>query len=454
LKIVIIGAGEVGFHIASHLSRENKEVVIVDDNAEAIRRVSDHIDVQTIVGRGGSPAILEQAGVREAEIMLAVTNSDETNLVACMVTHILSPSTKKLARIRGGDYDQYHEAFSQNAPNIDTVINPEMEVVKTIEHLMSVPGAADVGEFAGGRVKFIGVRLDETTPIVGARLSDLPGRIPGHRPLIFCIIRNERLIVPSGKDRLTAGDLIYFITEDKDLETSLRIFDKHAEPIRRVLIIGGGRIALRLALRLEEKSVHTKIIEQRPDRCSILAEKLNRSVVLCGDGSDQALLREENIQDSDVVITLTDDEETNILASLLAKQLGARKTITKISKFSYFPLMHTIGIDQVVDPRLSAINTILQHIRRGKVLSSVSIRGEDAEIMEAVALETTDIVGKPLMDITFPKGVLITTILRGEEVIIPTGRSVVAPNDRIIIFARREAIPKVEKILSVKLEYF
>ena len=251
-----------------------------------------------------------------------------------------------------------------------------------------------------------------------------------------------------------SGDLIYFITENNHVEESLKHFNKHADPIRRVLIIGGGRIALRLAARLEEKSIHTKIIEKRSDRCSLMAEKLNRSVVLCGDGSDQELLREENIQDADMVITLTDDEETNILASLLAKRLGARKTITKISKFSYFPLMHTIGIDQVVDPRLSAINTILQHIRRGKVLSSVSIRGEDAEIMEAVALETTDIVGKPLMDVAFPKGVLITTILRGEQVIIPTGQSVVEPNDRIIIFARREAIPKIEKILAVKLEYF
>jgi len=454
LKIVIIGAGEVGFHIARRLARENKEVVIIDRDPEAIRRVSDHIDVQTLTGSGSSPAIIEQAGVREAEIMLAVTNSDEANLVACMVTDILSPSTKKLARIRHSDYDQYHETFCNNAPNINTVINPEMEVVKTIERLMSVPSAVDVGEFAGGRVKFIGIRLDETTPLVGARLMDLPDRITGHRPLIFCIIRDEQLIVPSGRDRLMSGDLIYFITEDDHLEESLRHFDKLADPIRRVLIIGGGRISLRLANRLEEKSIHTKIIEKRADRCSLMAEQLNRSVVLCGDGSDQELLREENIQDADMVITLTNDEETNILASLLAKRLGARKTITKISKFSYFPLMHTIGIDQVVDPRLSAINTILQHIRRGKVLSSVSIRGEDAEIMEAVALETTDIVGKPLMDIAFPKGALITTILRGEHVIIPTGQSVVAPNDRIIIFARREAIPKIEKILAVKLEYF
>ena len=454
MKILIVGAGEVGFHIASHLARENKDVVVIDHNVDAIRRVSDHIDVQTMIGLGSSPEILDQAGIQEAEIMLAVTNSDETNLVACMVTDILSPSTKKLARVRSADYDHYSELFCSNPPHIDTVINPEMELVKTIERLMSVPNATDVGEFAGGRVKFIGIRLDDSSPLAGARLLDLPERIKGHRPLIFAIIREEALIVPSGKDRLLPGDLIYFITDDDHLAESLRHFNMYADPIRRVMIVGGGRIALRLAKRLEDKSIHTKIIEKRSDRCSLIAEKLNRTVVLCGDGSDQALLKEENIQDTDMVVTLTDEDETNILVSLLAKRLGARKTITKISKFSYFPLMHAIGIDQVVDPRLSAVNSILQHIRRGKVLSSVSIRGEDAEIMEAVALETTDIVGKPLMEVAFPKGVLVTTILRGEKVIIPTGRSVVEPNDRIIIFARREAIPKIEKILAVKLEYF
>jgi trk system potassium uptake protein TrkA len=205
---------------------------------------------------------------------------------------------------------------------------------------------------------------------------------------------------------------------------------------------------------LEENSVYTKIIEKDPNRCTELAEQLNKTVVLHGDGSDQEFLSEENIQDMDVVITLTDDEETNILASLLAKRMGARKTITRITKFSYFPLMSMIGLEQVVSPRLSAINTILQHIRRGKVLSSKSIKNEQAEVMEAVALETSDIVGKPLKKISFPKGGLVTGIIRQDKVIIPSGESVIEPEDRIIIFAKREAIPRIEKILAVKLEYF
>ncbi len=454
MKIIIVGAGEVGFHIASHLTRENKEVVVIDTDPAAIRRVSDSIDAQTILGSGSSPVVLEDAGIREAEILLAVTNRDETNLVACLMADTLSPTTKKLARIRDADYDGYHEIFRDNPPHIETVINPEIEVVKTIERLMAVPGAVDVGEFADGRVKLVGIRLGEGNPLVGVRLHELGGKIKGARPLIASILREEQLIIPTGKDRLKAGDLVYFISEEGQMLDTLKAFDKHGEPVKRILIIGGGRIGTRLAQRLEEKSLSVKIIEKSADRCTELADILRKTVVLCGDGSDQDLLREENIQDVDLVVTLTNDEETNILASLLAKRLGARKSITKISKFSYFPLMLTIGIEQVVDPRLSAINSILQHIRRGKVLSAISIKGEEAEVMEAVAMETADIVGKPLKDINFPKGVLVTAILRGERVIIPTGASIVEPNDRIVIFSKRESISKIEKILAVKLEYF
>ncbi|MFW5636806.1 MAG: Trk system potassium transporter TrkA, partial [Thermodesulfobacteriota bacterium] len=339
MKIIIVGAGEVGFHIASHLTRENKEVVVIDTDPTAIRRVSDSIDAQTVLGSGSSPVVLEDAGIREAEILLAVTNRDETNLVACLMADTLSPTTKKLARIRDADYDGYHEVFRDNPPHIETVINPEIEVVKTIERLMDVPGAVDVGEFADGRVKLVGIRLGEDNPLAGVRLHELGAKIKGARPLIASILREERLIIPTGNDRLKAGDLVYFISEEGQMLNTLKAFDKHGEPVKRVLIIGGGRIGTRLAQRLEDKSLSVKIIEKSPDRCTELADILRKTVVLCGDGSDQDLLREENIRDVDLVVTLTNDEETNILASLLAKRLGARKTITKISKFSYFPLM-------------------------------------------------------------------------------------------------------------------
>ncbi len=454
MKVVIIGAGEVGFHVAHHLTLENKDVVVIDKNPDAIRRVSDHLDVQVVSGAGNSPVVLEEAGIQNAEIILAVTDSDETNLVACLVADMISPTTKKLARIRGADYDRYHEMFSLHAPHIDTIINPEIEVVKTIDQFMSVPGAADVGELADGRIKFVGVYLDKDCQLTGIRLLDLPAKIKQGRPLIAAVVREEEVIIPRGSDRLLPGDLVYFISEEDKLLDTLSIFNKHDQPVNRVLIVGGGRIGFRLATLLESKSIQTKIIERNPDRCALLAESLNKSVVLCGDGSDQSLLAEENIQDMDVVVTLTDDEETNILASLLSTRLGARKSITKISKFSYFPLLKAIGIEQVVSPRLSAINTILQHVRRGKVLSAISLKGEQAEVIEAIALETSDIVGKPLKNVSFPKGALVAGIIRKEDIIIPKGDSVIEPDDRIIIFARRQAIPRIEKILSVKLEYF
>jgi trk system potassium uptake protein TrkA len=454
LKVIIVGAGEVGFHIAGRLALENKDVVLIDKNMDSIRRVTDHIDVQTIHGSGSSPAVLDEAGIRGAEILLAVTDSDETNLVACLAAHIISPTTKKLARLRDAAYDPYHQTFRDNPPHIDTIINPEIEVVNTIRRLLSVPGAVDVSDFENGRIKFVGVTLDATSRMAGAALSELPGIFGDARPLIAAIVRNEELIVPGGNDRLKPDDLVYFICKQDVLPETLRMFDKHDAPLNRVLIIGGGRIGYRLAALLEQNSIHTKIIERSNERCNALAQTLNKTVVLCGDGSDQELLKEENIQDMDSLVAVTDNEETNILVSLLGRRMGARNSITKISRFSYFPLLSTIGVDQVVSTRLSAISSILQHIRKGKILSATTLKGEQAEVLEAVALETSDIVGKPIKKLAFPKGALLVSVIREEDIIIPTGNTVVEPGDKVIIFAKRQAVAKIEKILTVKLEFF
>ena len=454
MKVVIVGAGEVGFHIASRLAIENRDVVVVDKDSKALRRVSDHIDVKTVHGSGSSPVALEEAGLKETDIILALTNSDEINLVACLVADILSPSIKKLARLRNTDFDDYLDSFSKISPRIDTIINPEIEMVKTIDQLISIPSAVEVNEFADGQVKFVGVKLDKNARGVGVHLSALSTRIGRQVPLIAAILRNEELIIPRGDDRLLAGDEIYFITEEHRLLESLAVFDKQFEPVRRVIIVGGGITGLRLAALLEKKSVYTKIIEKNLEQCKKIAKQLNKTIVIHGDGSDQKLLEEENIHDMDIVVMLTNDEETNILASLLAKRMGASKAITKVNRFSYLPLMAIVGIEKVVSPRLSAINSILRHIRRGKVLSVVSIKGEQAEIIEAVPTDNSAIILKPLKNIALPKGVLVTGIIRGERVMIPSGESVINPNDRIIIFAKKQAIPKLDKILPVKTDYF
>ncbi|MDM8538646.1 Trk system potassium transporter TrkA [Desulfobacterales bacterium HSG17] len=420
-----------------------------------MRKVDENLDAQTILASGTSPKVLEKAGVSEAEIFLAVTNSDEANLIACLMADIISPKTKKIARLRNTDFESYHKNFKQYAPHIETIINPEIEAVKTIQDLIIIPGAIDTGEFEGGKIKYIGFRLGNDTAITGIPLYELPSVLGQDRLLIVAVIRNKKLIIPQGNDQLYPGDYMYIISKQGNIQKIMSLFDRKHQPAKRILIIGGGSIALRLARALEhKKNFQLKLIEKDVSRCKQLAEQLDKTIVLQGDGTDQILLQEEYIKDTDFVVTLTNDEETNILSSLLAKQLGAKKAITSISKFSYFPLLPTIGIELFVNPRLSAINTILKYIRKGKVLTVSTIKGEQAEFMEAVALETSDIVERPLKTISMPKSTLITSIIRNDEIIIPHGDSIIHTGDRIILFTRRQDIPKIEKFLTVKLEYF
>ncbi|THB75759.1 MAG: Trk system potassium transporter TrkA [Desulfobacteraceae bacterium] len=454
MNIIIVGAGEVGYHIASRLASENKSVVVIDKNPDATRRIAEDLDVQVLTGSGSNPRELQKAGIRNAEIMLAVTDSDEINLIACLMTSLISPTTKKLARLRSTAFDPYHNTFKSQVPHIDTIINPETEVVNTIRRLMDVPGAVDVGDFADGAVKYVGIRIDGGSPMNGLKLIDFVDRFGDDRPLIAAIIRDNEVIVPRGTNRIQAGDLVYFICETEKLDFTLRQFGITSKPLRRALIVGGGRIGERLALKLESESIACKIIESDMDRCRELSERMEKAVILHGDGSDQNVFLEENITETDVVASVTGDDETNILVSLLVKSLGAQSSITRISKFSYFPLLSAIGIEKVVSPRLSAVSSILQDVRKGKILSAISVFGERAEFIEAIALETSDITNKPLRKLSFPKGAILICIMRNDEIIIPSGNSVVQPNDRIIMFALKQAVRKLEKLLTVKLEFF
>ncbi len=454
MKIIIVGAGEVGYNIASKLSSENKKVVVIDKDPVATKRLADDLDVQVMTGSGTNPKVLLEAGIKEAEILLAVTNSDEANLISCLIANMISPTTKKLARIRSADFDGYHENFKNEAPYIDTIINPEVVVVNTMRRLMNVPGAIDMGSFAGGKVKFVGLRIDEKSPMANIRLIDFPSMFGNVRPLISAIIRGEETIVPGGNDKVLPKDLVYFIAETEKLNDIIELFGKKITPLKSVLIVGGGRIGLRLAKLLEKESINTKIVDSDLKRCEYLAKKTEKTVILHGDASEKNLFLEENVSEIDVVVSTTDNDETNILVSLLAKELGAKSTITKISKTNYFPLMKTIGLDKIVSPRLSAARSILRDIRKGKVLSAVSVIGEGAEFIEAVALKTSSITKKPLKKIAFPKGAILVCIIREDEIIIPSGESVVEPDDRIIIFSKKEDIQKLEKLLTVKLEFF
>jgi len=453
LKVIVIGAGEVGFHTARKLASENKDVVVIDKDYGALKRIIEHLDVQTLEGSGSNPKILEQAGIRNSDIMLAVTDSDEVNIIACVFANTLAPNLTKLVRIRNEDYIDFHADSAGDIFDIGKVINPDVEVVKTIERLISIPDAEDISEFSEGKIKLIGFRM-EKGPLVGNRLSHLKETIGEIDFVVAAIVRGERLIIPSGVDVIQPGDLVYFVCGEGGIPRIMQYMETHTKPIHNILIIGGGNIGYRLAQRLEKRGLHLKLIEKDSDRCLFLAQTLDKTLILKGDGTDQELLQEENVAGMDMVVSLTGNEETNILTSLLSKNLGAKKAVALIDKFAYFPLVRAIGIENTVSPRQSAIDSILRYMRRGKVISAASIKGEEAEALEAIALEKSDIVGKSLKELRLPKGTLVLSIQRGDEIIFPSGDSVIRPRDRIIIFSTRKNIARVEKELTVELERF
>ncbi len=452
MRVIIVGAGEVGFHIARRLSSEDKEVVIIDNDEEVLKRVAERLDVETVYGSGSSPKVLEQAGVKQADILLAVTDSDEVNLIACTFSNILASDIIKVARIRNPEYTEYRDVLAKDLLHIDITINPEEEVIGSIERLMGMPGAAEVSEFSDVNIKMVGIWIREESRLNGLNLAQIKQRIgiPGF--IIAAIIHSEKVIIPSGDDVIHSGDLVYFVCSQKDLSRVLKFFGTGTKTQHKVLIIGGGNIGYKLALNLEQrKGVQIKILDRDRKRCEFLAEHLNKSIVLEGEGTDQMLLEEENIADMDVVVAVTGDEENNVLCSLLAKNLGAKLNITRINKFAYLPLMRAIGLEHIVSPRLSAANTILRYVRQGTIISSISIK-EEAEALEVIAQEKSSLVNKPIKEIDLPRGAIVLCLIREEGVIIPTGDNSILPGDRVVIMSTSQNISRVERALRAEQE--
>lgn len=452
MKIIIIGAGDVGFNIAQRLSEENHDVVIIEKDPVKIRHIQNVIDVQAIVGSGTNPSTLQEAGIRESDIIVAATDNDEANLIACFYAQCLTDFITKIARVKNPDYMKHREIFNQEFLNIDLLINPQSEMVTSMLKLTEMPVASEVIDFMDGRIKLLGITIKEDSPLVGRRLSSFNEY--EHSILVGIIIRGERVIVPKGHDTIESNDLVYLVTRREDIPNIFQLMNLREEGLSRVMIIGGGETGLALAESLDTTNINTKIIEKDGQRCLELAERLEKVVVLNGDGADRDFLVEENVADVDIMVVLTGDEENNVLISLLGKALGARKTVTKIRKLSYIPLVSAIGIDTVVSPRLSAIRAILQFIRKGKVVRVAPLKGEGAEVIEFEALETSDIVNTPLSEVKFPKEAIVGAIVRDEEIIIPRGHNMIKAHDHLIIFALKSAIPKLEKLFTVKLEYF
>jgi trk system potassium uptake protein TrkA len=385
-------------------------------------------------------------------MLVAATDSDEVNLISCLLAKNLNPYILKIARVRNQEYIEEKSLFGEEMLGVDQVINPESLMVASIVKLMEVPEASEIIDFVGGKVKLLGVTIPAASPFVNRRLMDAESA--GTDILVGAVARGNEVIIPRGTDTLKAGDLVYLVVKPDNLRSTFKAFGIEEKPIKRVVIVGADQAGGSLAAALDKTKINTKIIEKDAGRCARLAESLDRVMVIHGDGTDRDLLVEENVADVDILVSITGDEERNILISLLAKGLGAKRTITRIGKLSYIPIVSAIGVSTIVSPRLCAIRAILQHIRRGKIISVAPLKGEHAEAIEAEALETSDIVNRPLSNIKFPPGVIVGAIVRGDEIIIPKGDSVVMPHDHLLIFSVRDSLSKLEKLLTVKLEYF
>lgn len=449
MKIIIIGAGEVGFYIAQRLAGEHKQVIVIDQNPDKLHRIEENLDVQTILGSGSSPSVLKKAGGEDATIFLAVTDSDETNIIACLFANAIAPKATKLARVRSPEYTGYPALLSGGSLNISMLVNPEEEIVRSIERLLTLPGAVEYGEFADGRIRMVGMRVEEG-PLIEEPLSRFREILGNDGVMVGAIARNEQLIVPGGDDIIQKNDIVYFVYRPASQHVLLRSLRRSRGILGSACIVGGGNIGTRLARLLEAKRVDTKLIELNEARCQILADTLDGTLILHGDGTDKALLEEEHIEHMDAFIAVTGDEESNILSCLLAKSMGVRETVAKVNKAAYLPLVEAIGIEHSVSPRLSAVNSILHYIRQGKVLSSVSVGGDAAEMLEALIADDSSLINRDIQSLGLPRGALLLAIVRGTEAFIPKGQTRLLSGDRIVLLAIRGKINDVEEILAEK----
>ncbi len=458
MKVVICGAGQVGTSIARHLAGENNDVTVIDQTADLTRKISDTLDVRAITGYASHPSILEQAGLRDADMLIAVTYSDEVNMVACQVGHSIFNVPTKIARVRNQDYMQpiWADLFSREHMPIDVIISPEREVARAIGRRLEVPGALDVAPMADGKVSVVGVRCDDSTPIINTPLRQLTSLFADLNVVIVGILRNERAIVPKAEDQMLPGDDVYFVCDSRHLSRALAAFGHEEPEARSVIIAGGGNIGLTLAEEIESShhGVNVKVIEYNRERARAVAEALNRTVVLNGDVLDPDILEEANVSQTETFVAVSNDDEVNILSSLLAKRSGCERTVALINTSTYAPLITQLGIDAVVNPRAITVSSILQHVRRGRIRSVYSLREDLGEVIEAEALETSPLVGQPLKAAKLPAGVIVGAIVRKDEVIVPRADTVIEARDRVVVFATYEAVKKVEKLFAVRLDFF
>ena len=458
MKVIICGAGQVGWQIARHLSGEKNDVTVVDMNADLVRRATETLDVQGVVGHASHPDVLARAGARDADMIIAATHSDEVNMVCCQIAQSAFNVTRKIARIRAQSYldTAYSDIYTTDRLAIDVVISPEREVAEAALQRLAAPATFDTEMFMGGRAQLLGIQLAEDCPVLNTPLRQLNELFATLRAIVVGVRRDGNLFAPDPGDQLLPEDQIYVFTNTEDVNRCLEIFGKKNQKQERVVIIGGGNVGLGVARALETRTDRTraKIIEKNRATAERAADTLERTIVLYGDGMDMDLLMEASIDRADAVLAVTDDDKTNLLAAVRAKQAGCKLAIALVNDPTLAPLMAPLDIDAYINPRATTVSSILRHIRHGRVRGVYSIGDAEAELIEAQVMTTSPIAGRLVREIEFPEGVLVGAVMKGERVMKPTGDLRIDAGDVIALFAMAKDVPEVERLLQVSIDFF
>jgi len=458
MKVIICGAGQVGWQIARHLSGERNDVTVVDVNAELVRRATETLDVGGVTGHASYPDILERAGARDADMIIAATHSDEVNMVTCQVAHSVFAIQRKIARLRAQSYLDaiYSDLYRRDHMPIDVVISPEREVAEAALQRLAAPATFDTESFLDGKAQLLGITIDADCPVINTPLRQLSDLFSTLQAIVVGIRRDGTLFAPSSGDQIFAGDECYIISATSDVARTVEIFGKANRKQERVVIIGGGNVGLAVARALETRTdrVRVKLIERNRAIAEQAADSLDRTIVLHGDGLDSAILTEASVESADAVLAVTDDDKTNMLVAVRAKAMGCPMSICLTNDPTLVPLMGTLNIDAYINPRATTVSSILRHIRHGRVRGVYSIGDAEAEVIEAQVLGTSPIAGERVRDISFPEGVLLGAVMKDGKVVKPTGEMRINEGDVITIFAMSKDVPEVERLLQVSIDFF
>ncbi|MDP5323173.1 MAG: Trk system potassium transporter TrkA [Paracoccaceae bacterium] len=458
MKVIICGAGQVGWQIASHLAGERNKVTIVDSNPELVRRATDTLDVRGIAGFASYPDVLEKAGAKDADMIIAATQSDEINMVTCQVAHSVFGVPRKIARLRAQSYLDaiYSDLYRRDHLPIDVVISPEREVAEAALQRLAAPATFDTESFMKGRVQLLGLALDDDCPVLNTPLRQLNELFSTLRAIVVGVRREGRLFAPEPEDQLFVGDQIYVFSHSEDMNRTLDIFGKTTHKQERIVIIGGGHVGLGVARALETRTekLRVKVIEKNRAIAENAADHLQRTIVLNGDGLDMDILLEAGIDRADAILAVTDDDKTNLLVAVRAKAAGCQMAIALVNDPSLVSLMGPLNIDAYINPRATTVSSILRHIRHGRVRAIYSIGDTEAEVIEAQVLSTSPLAGQIIRDISFPEGVLVGAVLKGDKVLKPHGDLRMEDGDVILLFALTKDVAEVERLLQVSVDFF